>query len=137
VLDAIGLTVSDAFRQIMVRIAAEKRLPFEPLTPNEETIEAMRAARGGEVLRRRKRALGEKRSYLVETTLGGCAQRRLQDLSCIMFPSLQRIRRLTTSETGLRWEDTMCRKPTCAARNAQSCRGSLKTVNEGTANCFI
>ena len=24
-----------------------------------------------------------------------------------------------------------------AARTAQSCRGSLKTVNEGTANCFI
>ncbi|MDE0254986.1 MAG: type II toxin-antitoxin system RelB/DinJ family antitoxin, partial [Rhodospirillaceae bacterium] len=29
VLDAIGLTVSDAFRLMMVRIAAEKRLPFE------------------------------------------------------------------------------------------------------------
>ena len=49
VLDAIGLTVSDAFRLMMVRIAAEKRLPFEPLPPNEETIEAMRAARRGEV----------------------------------------------------------------------------------------
>ena len=50
VLDAIGLTVSDAFRLMMVRIAAEKRLPFEPLTPNEETIAAMRAARRGELV---------------------------------------------------------------------------------------
>lgn len=49
VLDAIGLTVSDAFRLMMVRIAAEKRLPFEPLVPNAETIEAMKAARRGDV----------------------------------------------------------------------------------------
>ena len=50
VLAAIGLTVSDAFRLMMVRIAAEKRLPFEPLVPNDETIEAMRAARRGELI---------------------------------------------------------------------------------------
>lgn len=49
VLDAIGLTVSDAFRLMMVRIAAEKRLPFEPLVPNRETIEAMKVARRGDV----------------------------------------------------------------------------------------
>ncbi len=49
VLAAIGLTVSDAFRLMMVRIAAEKRLPFEPLVPNRETIEAMKAARRGDV----------------------------------------------------------------------------------------
>ena len=48
VLAAIGLTVSDAFRLMMVRIAAEKRLPFEPLVPNDETIEAMKAARRGD-----------------------------------------------------------------------------------------
>ena len=34
---------------MMVRIAKEKALPFEPLVPNEETIEAMKAARRGEV----------------------------------------------------------------------------------------
>ena len=34
VLAAMGLTVSDAFRLMMVRIAADKALPFEPLTPN-------------------------------------------------------------------------------------------------------
>lgn len=50
VLDAIGLTVSDAFRLMMVRIAAEKRLPFEPLVPNAETVAAMEAARRGELV---------------------------------------------------------------------------------------
>jgi DNA-damage-inducible protein J len=47
VLDAIGLTVSDAFRILLTRVAYEKKLPFEPLMPNETTIEAMRQARKG------------------------------------------------------------------------------------------
>jgi DNA-damage-inducible protein J len=47
VLQAMGLTVSDAFRLMMTRIAVEKALPFEPLVPNETTIAAMREARGG------------------------------------------------------------------------------------------
>ena len=50
VLAEVGLTVSDAFRLMMMRIAAEKRLPFEPLVPNEETVEAMVAARRGELV---------------------------------------------------------------------------------------
>ncbi|MBM3950757.1 MAG: type II toxin-antitoxin system RelB/DinJ family antitoxin [Rhodospirillales bacterium] len=50
VLASIGLTVSDAFRLMMVRIAAEKRLPFEPLVPNAETVKAMQAARRGELV---------------------------------------------------------------------------------------
>ena len=50
VLASIGLTVSDAFRLMMVRIAAEKRLPFEPLVPNAETIEAIKAARRGDLV---------------------------------------------------------------------------------------
>jgi len=29
----------------MIKIAKEKALPFEPLVPNEETIEAMKARR--------------------------------------------------------------------------------------------
>jgi DNA-damage-inducible protein J len=45
----MGLTVSDAFRLMMVKIAREKALPFEPLVPNDETIEAMKAARPGEL----------------------------------------------------------------------------------------
>ena len=50
VLGAMGLTVSDAFRLMMVRIAKEKALPFEPLVPNDETIEAMKAALRGELV---------------------------------------------------------------------------------------
>ncbi len=48
VLAAMGLSVSDAFRMMMVRIAADKALPFSPLVPNATTIEAMKAARRGE-----------------------------------------------------------------------------------------
>jgi len=47
VLATMGLTVSDAFRIMLTRIANEKALPFEPLIPNEETICAMREARRG------------------------------------------------------------------------------------------
>ena len=50
VLASIGLTVSDAFRMMMIRIAKEKTLPFEPFIPNDETIEAMKAARRGELV---------------------------------------------------------------------------------------
>jgi DNA-damage-inducible protein J len=49
VLEAMGLTVSDAFRLLMVKIAQEKALPFEPLVPNKKTIEAIKAARRGEL----------------------------------------------------------------------------------------
>lgn len=47
VLASVGLTLSDAFRLLLTRVAREKALPFEPLVPNEETIEAMREARQG------------------------------------------------------------------------------------------
>ena len=50
VLATIGLTVSDAFRLMMIRIAREKALPFEPLIPNAETIEAMMEARAGKLI---------------------------------------------------------------------------------------
>jgi DNA-damage-inducible protein J len=49
VLKSMGLTVSDAFRLLLVRVAAEKTLPFEIGTPNKETIAAMRAARRGQL----------------------------------------------------------------------------------------
>ena len=49
VLAALGLTVSDAFRIMLTRVAREKKLPFEPLIPNETTIEAMREARLGKL----------------------------------------------------------------------------------------
>ena len=47
VLAAMGLTVSDAFRMMLIRIAREKALPFEPLVPNAQTIAAMKEARKG------------------------------------------------------------------------------------------
>ncbi len=56
VLAAIGLSVSDAFRLMMTRIATEKALPFDPLIPNAETIKAMKAARRGEVVSARSAA---------------------------------------------------------------------------------
>lgn len=49
VLAAMGLTVSDAFRIMLTRIAREKQLPFEPLVPNAETIAAMKEARTGKL----------------------------------------------------------------------------------------
>lgn len=45
VLAAMGLTVSDAVRLMLTRVAHEKALPFEPLVPNDETIAAMKDAR--------------------------------------------------------------------------------------------
>jgi DNA-damage-inducible protein J len=49
VLNAIGLTVSDAFRLLLTRVAVDKALPFEPLIPNAKTIAAMKAARQGKL----------------------------------------------------------------------------------------
>ena len=48
---AAGLTLSDAFRMLLMRTVAERALPFNPLTPNEETIEAMKAARRGDLVK--------------------------------------------------------------------------------------
>ena len=47
VLESMGLTISDAFRMLLTRVAREKALPFEPLVPNKETILAMKEARKG------------------------------------------------------------------------------------------
>lgn len=45
VLASMGLTVSDAFRMLLTRIAKEHALPFESLIPNQKTINAMKDAR--------------------------------------------------------------------------------------------
>jgi DNA-damage-inducible protein J len=47
VLESMGLTMSDAIRLMVTRIAREKALPFEPLIPNEETLQAIKEARTG------------------------------------------------------------------------------------------
>ena len=49
VLQAIGLTVSDAVRLMLTRVAREKALPFEPLIPNQATSAAMKEAREGKL----------------------------------------------------------------------------------------
>lgn len=51
VLASMGLTVSDAFRLLLTRVAREKALPFEPLIPNATTIAAMKEARAGKLPR--------------------------------------------------------------------------------------
>ncbi|MGX7704047.1 type II toxin-antitoxin system RelB/DinJ family antitoxin [Methylobacterium sp. Gmos1] len=40
-LDAMGLSVSDAIRLLMLRIADDRRLPFDVEVPNAETREAI------------------------------------------------------------------------------------------------
>lgn len=47
-LAAMGMSVSDAVRIMLVRIAAEKALPFSVKVPNATTIKAMQAADRGE-----------------------------------------------------------------------------------------
>jgi DNA-damage-inducible protein J len=47
VLAAMGLSVSDAVR-MLTRVAREHALPFEPMVPNDVTVQAMRDARQGE-----------------------------------------------------------------------------------------
>lgn len=51
VLAAMGLTVSDAVRLLLTKIAREHALPFDPLIPNETTIAAMKEARAGNLPR--------------------------------------------------------------------------------------
>jgi len=48
VLQSMGLTVSDAFRLLLVKVAEEKKLPFDIHSPNAETIAAMQEADRGE-----------------------------------------------------------------------------------------
>ncbi|MBF6990408.1 MULTISPECIES: type II toxin-antitoxin system RelB/DinJ family antitoxin [Cupriavidus] len=47
VLEAMGLTVSDAVRMLLTRIALEQALPSGLITPNPATIAALKEARAG------------------------------------------------------------------------------------------
>ena len=47
VLAGMGISVSDAVRILLIRVAAEKALPFEVRLPNTTTVKAMRAADKG------------------------------------------------------------------------------------------
>jgi DNA-damage-inducible protein J len=46
-LAGMGISVSDAVRMLLVRVAAEKALPFDVKVPNATTVRAMRAAHRG------------------------------------------------------------------------------------------
>jgi len=46
-LDAMGLSISDAIRLLMLRIADERRLPFEVKAPNATTRQAMAELEAG------------------------------------------------------------------------------------------
>ena len=56
VLASMGLTVSDACRMMLTKIAHEKRLPFGTEEPNEETRRAFEAIDRGEGLHHAKDA---------------------------------------------------------------------------------
>lgn len=46
-LEAMGLSISDAIRLLMLRIADEQRLPFDVKVPNAATREAMSELEAG------------------------------------------------------------------------------------------
>lgn len=46
-LDAMGLSISDAIRLLMLRIADERRLPFEVKVPNATTRKAIAELEAG------------------------------------------------------------------------------------------
>jgi DNA-damage-inducible protein J len=50
-LKAMGLSLSDAVRVLLVRVAAEQALPFEVRVPNAPTRAAMRQASAGKLQR--------------------------------------------------------------------------------------
>lgn len=51
VLGAMGLPVSDAIRMLLVRVVADRSLPFGVRSPNRESEAALEAAARGEVTR--------------------------------------------------------------------------------------
>jgi DNA-damage-inducible protein J len=46
-LEAMGLTISDAIRLLMLRIADERRLPFDVKVPNATTLKAIAELEAG------------------------------------------------------------------------------------------
>lgn len=46
-LEAMGLSISDAIRLLMLRVAEERRLPFEVKVPNAKTKKAIAELQAG------------------------------------------------------------------------------------------
>lgn len=52
VLEALGLSMSDAIRLLLIRVARDKALPFEVKAPNATTVATFEATdRGDELVR--------------------------------------------------------------------------------------
>ena len=51
VLAGMGLSISDAIRLLLIRVAADKAMPFDLRAPNAETQAAMRDIQEGKVTR--------------------------------------------------------------------------------------
>ena len=63
-LRAMGLSVSDAIRLLLLRVADEKRLPFTIRVPNAATVKAMEeldAGQGQAIQQRRGSVRGSRR----------------------------------------------------------------------------
>lgn len=68
-LAAMGLTLSAAVKIFLMRVAAEKALPFELRVPNAETVAAMQEAEA--IVRVRSRRLSSGQDTLDELEEGG------------------------------------------------------------------
>jgi DNA-damage-inducible protein J len=55
-LEAMGLTISDAIRLLLLRVAEERRLPFEVKAPNARSRRAMNELHAGKGRRSRSAA---------------------------------------------------------------------------------
>lgn len=49
ILEAAGLTTSDAIRLMLIKVVEDGALPFDPAKPNAKTLRAIKAARLGKV----------------------------------------------------------------------------------------
>jgi len=49
VLATMGLTIQDAIRIMLIKVAHDHELPFDPFLPNPETVAAMEEARLGQL----------------------------------------------------------------------------------------
>ena len=57
-LAAMGMSMSDAVRMLLVRVVVEKALPFDVKVPNATTVKAMRAADKGRGKGKRLKSAG-------------------------------------------------------------------------------
>ena len=68
--DAMGLSLSDAVRVFLVRVIAEKQMPFSLKVPNAETLSSMAEADEIIVAKRARYKTGADRIHDLEKTSG-------------------------------------------------------------------